>query len=51
MAESVGICEAELSVEPVSPPDLVSVLFDDLSWDTAIPTSIHFLMFLIYNFY
>ena len=40
MAESVGIYK--LSVEPVLPTDLESVLFSDLSWNTAIPISIHF---------
>ena len=31
MAESVGFCKA-----------IVPLLFGDLSWDTAISTSIHF---------
>ena len=34
-----------ISVETVSPTDLVWLLFGDLSWDTAIPTSIHFYVF------
>ena len=44
MAESVGICKAISYLLSLfcHATDLVSVLFGDLSWDTAIPTSIHF---------
>ena len=43
MAEPVGICEAISYLLSLFRQQTlhVSVLFGDLSWDTAIPTSIH----------
>ena len=51
MAESVGIAEATsylLSLFGQQTLYLTCVLFGDLSWDMAIPTSVYFIMFLIF---